>query len=103
MPEETPDLTDQERIERALRRQIISGTLKVGDKVPSTAELASTYQTSTSTVSKAVRTLREEGTLTGQKGKAVWVKSKPGSEGTPTHEERIRSLEMRVSELESRG
>ena len=60
-----------------LRAQIASGTLKVGDPIPSAAKLASHYGYSITVVRRAIETLRNEGLLQGQPGKAVYVRATP--------------------------
>lgn len=72
------------QIAAAIRAAILSGELSPGEKLPSTAELAETFDVSTLTVGAAVRILREEGYLTTKAGAGVWVRDQaalPVAEG----------------------
>jgi GntR family transcriptional regulator of arabinose operon len=48
-----------------LRKQIVSGKIKPGEKLPSENELSGTYQVSRQTVRKALQILQNEGYLCG--------------------------------------
>jgi GntR family transcriptional regulator len=60
-----------------LRSQIVAGTLRVDDPIPSTAELMKRYDISNTAVRNAVGLLRREGLVEGTPGKAVYVIAKP--------------------------
>lgn len=66
-----------QRIADALRTQIRSGDLKVGDSLPSTRQLMEIHGASNNVVRAAVELLRQEGLLHGQPGKAVYVRATP--------------------------
>jgi DNA-binding GntR family transcriptional regulator len=66
-----------QRIAAALRAQISSGELAVGDALPSTRKLMQIHAASNNVVRNAVELLRHEGLVHGQPGKAVYVKAKP--------------------------
>lgn len=60
-----------------IRRQIESGELRPGDKIPSVVKLQETYGISTSTGQKVHRALRSEGLIRTQSGMGSYVK-RPG-------------------------
>lgn len=66
-----------QRIAGALRAQISSGELAVGDALPSTRKLMEIHEASNNVVRNAVELLRQEGLVHGQPGKAVYVRATP--------------------------
>ncbi|WP_049569876.1 GntR family transcriptional regulator [Streptomyces sp. SBT349] len=62
-----------QRIADDLRRRIDEGTLVVGARIPSRAELKRVYRASDQTVDRAVRVLKAAGYATGQFGRGVFV------------------------------
>lgn len=66
-----------ERLAADLRQQIESGELQPGDQLPTVAELAKRYQVSTATVSKALRTLKDEGLIVTRHGWGTHVAERP--------------------------
>jgi GntR family transcriptional regulator len=60
-----------------LRKQINSGELSPGDRVPTEIELSERYNTSRNTVRLALDVLRNEGLLTSQQGRGSFVRSEP--------------------------
>lgn len=66
-----------QRIADALRAQIGSGELAVGDPLPSTRKLMEIHQASNNVVRNAIEVLRQEGLVQGQPGKAVYVRATP--------------------------
>lgn len=57
-----------------LRRQIESGRLGPGDKLPSMAELCRVYSVSSTVIRDALGELRRAGLVVGQQGKGVFVR-----------------------------
>ncbi len=57
-----------QEIAESLRRQIASGDLKAGDKLPSVREAARRWNCTPGTVSKAYAQLSQEGLVSGQRG-----------------------------------
>lgn len=51
-----------------LRKQIVSGKIKPGEKLPSENELSGTYQVSRQTVRKALQILQNEGYIYAEHG-----------------------------------
>lgn len=66
-----------QRIASALRAQISSGELAVGDPLPSTRKLMEIHEASNNVVRNAIEVLRQEGLVYGQPGKAVYVRATP--------------------------
>jgi GntR family transcriptional regulator len=60
-----------------LRAAMQSGQLRPEDVLPSESELVKKYQTSKSTVSKAIALLRAEGLITTTFGRGTFVRSRP--------------------------
>ncbi|MEU4666830.1 winged helix-turn-helix domain-containing protein [Amycolatopsis sp. NPDC023774] len=65
------------RISDALRRQIASGELVPGDRIPSQEELSSQYKVSRMTVRQALAVLEHEGLTKGGKGAPAVVQDVP--------------------------
>jgi GntR family transcriptional regulator, arabinose operon transcriptional repressor len=68
-----------EQIENDIRAKIISGELKIGDKIGSQSELSKKYNVSLITVKRAVSNLINEGILFGRIGKGTYVARKTSS------------------------
>jgi GntR family transcriptional regulator len=64
------------RIADAVRSLITSGELAPGDKLPSERELARRFSTARNTAREAIRLLTEEGLVTAQHGRGVFVREK---------------------------
>ncbi len=64
----------QQRIATALRDQIESGQLKPGDEIPTIAAVAQQWGVTTVTAQRALATLKEEGLITGGRGKPATVR-----------------------------
>ncbi|MGH4017532.1 MAG: GntR family transcriptional regulator [Pseudonocardiaceae bacterium] len=76
--DQTPD-DDQlpsRRIADAVRGLITTGELAPGDKLPSERELARRFGTARNTAREAIRLLTEEGLVTAQHGRGVFVREK---------------------------
>lgn len=56
-----------------IKSQILSGTYKAGDKIPSEAELQEVYKVSRQTVRKAILELASEGYLRSERGSGTYV------------------------------
>jgi GntR family transcriptional regulator len=57
-----------------LRQEILSGTLKPGDKLPSAADLTRRFQISRQVADNALQVLRNEGLIYGHQGKGTFVR-----------------------------
>ncbi|MEV0423644.1 winged helix-turn-helix domain-containing protein [Streptosporangium canum] len=90
-----------------LREQIRRGTLAPGDPLPSTTQLATTYDASLSVVKLAVGVLRAEGLVIGQQGKGVYVREDatpalPASDELSEIRATLQDLSVRLERVESR-
>ncbi|MEU8202908.1 winged helix-turn-helix domain-containing protein [Streptosporangium sp. NPDC049046] len=91
-----------------LREQIRRGTLAPGNPLPSTTQLATTYEASLSVVKLAVGVLRNEGLVIGQQGKGVFVRDDAAPALPPAAEElaemraTLRDLSQRLERVESK-
>lgn len=65
------------RLARLLRDAIANGKLKAGDRLPSERAMAEEHQVARNTAREAVRLLAEEGLVTAEHGRGVFVRSKP--------------------------
>lgn len=62
------------RIADELRQQIASGALPAGSKLPSERALADQYETARNTAREAIRLLAEQGLVTAEHGRGVFVR-----------------------------
>ncbi|WP_214364969.1 winged helix-turn-helix domain-containing protein [Pseudonocardia sp. H11422] len=60
-----------------LRGKILDGTYAVGDLLPSTSALMSTYEVSVTVARAAIKQLQSDGLAEGQPGKGVYVSREP--------------------------
>lgn len=65
--------TKWEKLAHHIRRQIQTGELRPGDKLPSTAELKREHDVSDSVIRYAMHTLRTEGLVQSVHGVGVFV------------------------------
>ncbi|WP_394614133.1 GntR family transcriptional regulator [Lentzea sp. JNUCC 0626] len=65
------------RIAETLRRDILSGRLEPGDRLPSENELADQQETTRATVRKAIALLRSEGLVASEQGRGAFVRPRP--------------------------
>lgn len=56
-----------------IRRQIVTGELRPGDKLPSIAELMEAYECSDTPVKTALGRLQDAGWVEGHQGRGVYV------------------------------
>ncbi|MGH3938202.1 MAG: GntR family transcriptional regulator [Pseudonocardiaceae bacterium] len=74
MSQDEPAQLPSRRIADAVRALINTGELAPGDKLPSERELAQRFQTARNTAREGVRLLVEEGLVTAQHGRGVFVR-----------------------------
>lgn len=74
---EATEQVPSRRIADALRDFISSGALAEGDKLPSERELARRYGIARNTAREAVRILTDEGLVTAEHGRGVFVRPRP--------------------------
>ncbi|WP_031466624.1 GntR family transcriptional regulator [Sciscionella sediminilitoris] len=82
------------QVANALRAAILTKKFSAGDKLPSRAELAKTYNVAPMTVQNALRELREEGLIVSRQGSGVFVRERTESPvGLRPHVERAFEAE----------
>ncbi len=81
-----------------LRRQIRSGNMKPGDKLPTEQELIESASVSRTVVREAVAVLRAEGLLVARQGVGVFVSSQLGDQIFRIDADRLEAL-LKVMEL----
>lgn len=86
-----------QQVAEDLRSQIVAGTLRVEDPIPSTAELMKRYDISNTAARNAVGLLRREGLVEGTPGKAVYVIARP--EDVAAERASVDELTRQVGEL----
>lgn len=74
-PEERPGPSTSDEIYAWLRNEIVTGQLKVGDRIPSETELCERWQTSRGTVRQALERLILLGIITKVRGSGSYVAS----------------------------
>jgi GntR family transcriptional regulator len=73
----TSDRPVYKQIADHLRAAIARGRLREGDQLPSEARLMSHYAVARMTIRNAIRLLQDEGLVTAEHGKGVYVRSRP--------------------------
>lgn len=81
-----------ERVAEAIRRDIRSGALKPGEKIPSHRDLATRYDVALGTAQKALQVLQDDDWLTARPSVGVFVNEPDDSNRPPTLEEVSRQL-----------
>lgn len=78
-PKPQPESTTpkQSVVENTLRRQIVSGKLKPGDKLPTWDELEKKFSVSRTTVMRAIENLRNDGFVIGTRKRGTFVTDYP--------------------------
>ncbi|WP_327374968.1 winged helix-turn-helix domain-containing protein [Streptomyces sp. NBC_01216] len=73
------------QIAAALREQILDGRLEPGSRLPSGRELAKEFGTALMTAQNALRVLRDEGLVSPQQGRGVFVRAPELEADTQVH------------------
>ena len=87
-----------EQVKEDLRRLIVSGTLRAGDKLPSVRELAGQLAINPNTIQRAYRELEAEGYIVSVPGKGSFAASREKADD-PRKRELLQSLRETVREL----
>jgi GntR family transcriptional regulator len=66
-----------DQVAAEIRRDIASGDVRPGERLPPARDMASVLGVHTNTVLRALRTLRDEGVLEFRRGRGVTVSGKP--------------------------
>ncbi|MFI7470544.1 FadR/GntR family transcriptional regulator [Nonomuraea sp. NPDC049646] len=95
------------KVLKDLRARITSGSLPVGEPIPSTAKLVQQYEVSITVVRRAVETLKSEGVLEGQPGKGVYVIATPAEVADQQRSldsiaDEVKDLRAQLSQLADR-
>lgn len=72
-----------EEIADAIRREITTGTVKPGDRLPTKKELAARFDCSIQPVDAALGTLEHEGLIVRRQGKGIYVAEPKPARGRP--------------------
>jgi GntR family transcriptional regulator len=87
-----------------LRQRVASGQYGIGERLPTTRELANEFGVAPNTVLSAIRVLRDEGLVSSQQGRGTFVRAvpEPGS-SAPTSDFRLvmDQLEQFQADLQS--
>lgn len=84
------------RIADDLRREITTGELPAGEKLPSTRALMDRYGVGSQTVQNAITALQAEGLVESVRGRGTFVQQPDSDPSTGDLETRIRLLEERI-------
>lgn len=88
-----------EQIADAFRRQIRTGVLHPGDRLPSVRELSAQLTINPNTIQRSFRELENDGWIESVPGKGSFVRAKTGSD----EECLLQTLDDTVRELLARG
>jgi len=91
-----------QRIVRDLRDKIAAGRLAVGEKLPSTRELADEYGVAPGTVQRALSELRTANVIYSHQGRGSYVAGTASDTSEDVTARALRTLEERVAELSDR-
>ncbi|HEX8630787.1 MAG TPA: winged helix-turn-helix domain-containing protein [Catenuloplanes sp.] len=78
-----PITPSYQRIVEDITRQITTGELGPGDKLPSTSQLREQYGVSGTAIRNAMLVLRSQGLVEGHQGKGVYVAARPQAPPAP--------------------
>jgi GntR family transcriptional regulator len=91
-----------EQLEEKLRRMILSGAIREGEKLPSVRELAGQLAINPNTIQRAYRELEQEGTIVSVPGKGSFV-AMGGSAKAARMAELKEKLSALAAEFEALG
>lgn len=80
-----------------IRSRISSGEYAVGSAIPSTRQLMTRHEASSTVIRRAVEQLRAEGILAGHPGKGVYVQATP--DHAAQEQQDVKALGREVSQL----
>ena len=69
------------QVAEQLRKRIINGKYRIGEKLPPNRELADEFGLAPNTVMSAIRVLRDEGVVISQQGRGTFVRAVPAPAG----------------------
>ncbi len=88
-----------EQVRDELKKLIMKGILKEGDKIPSVREIAGSLAINPNTIQRAYRELESEGFIYSVKGKGNFVSARKDAEQTDRIQGLIQSFKSRAAEL----
>src|SRR6266542_2972788 len=96
------------QVAELLQKRIASGQYGLGERLPTTRELADEFGVAPNTVLSAIRVLREEGLVSSQQGRGTFVRAVPeagSSSATPSPEFKLvmDQLEQFQADLQAMG
>ena len=111
MEHSNPGLAAYQRVVEAIKRDIRTGALSPGDRLPGNRAMAEKYDVALATAQKALRALQDEGWLTSTPSVGVFVSSQLPSDEDAVDvpktlaelKSEIANLTKRVEELERRS
>ncbi|MDQ2708507.1 MAG: GntR family transcriptional regulator [Actinomycetota bacterium] len=89
------------QVAEAIRAAVENGRYRPGDKLPTQAEIVSTYGVSVATVKKALATLQAAGLIVSRRGEGAFVRVHQG-EPVGLGRDDAASLRQAISELAAR-
>lgn len=89
------------QIAEDLKRRIVVGELKPGDKLPSNAELAMAYQVNPNTVQRIYRELENAGISFARRGIGTFIVEDDGLAEKLRHEIGMKSVEAFVKQMKT--
>lgn len=89
------------QIAEDLKRRIVVGELKPGDKLPSNAELAMAYQVNPNTVQRIYRELENAGISFARRGIGTFIVEDDGLAEKLRHEIGVKSVEAFVKQMKT--
>lgn len=87
------------QVAEAIKREIESGKLRPGDRVPSVPELAKSFDVARQTVANAFKVLQDQGYLVSRVGSGTFVRTDVGA---VTTEPTLPELARAVTEMQGR-
>ena len=87
-----------EQVKAGLRRLIMTGAMKPGEKVPSVRDMAGTLAINPNTIQRAYRELEQEGFLISQAGRGSFVAEIQEAAGSH-NKELLAEFDKKVAEL----
>ncbi|MFC9131871.1 GntR family transcriptional regulator [Streptomyces sp. NPDC057099] len=91
-----------QRIVKNVRDKIRSGQLTAGTKLPSTRELADTYDVAPGTVQRALTELRTAGLIYSHQGRGSFVTETASESAEDSTARALRRLEEQIADLTAR-
>ncbi len=104
MEQETPGLAAYQRVAETIKREIRSGTLSPGDRLPSNRGVAEKYEVALGTAQKALSALEEDGWITTTPSVGTFVNSVPAEPAQKNEDlaSAVAELRATVADLSAR-